>query len=187
MAYDQIIQSFLLTLFLEMGDRSQLTTIILAAYYRRPIAILLGAIGGHLIATVTAVGIGEALLTLIPLNIIRMVTIIIFIAIGVITLINRESDSGLKPRKMGATMSSLIMTASSEIGDKTWFLAIALAASSSAVAMVFTGVMVALTLTSIVAVILGEMLLKKLRVKWIKMAAGVIFILTGLLMFLGIM
>lgn len=187
MVYEHLVQSLLLTLLLEMGDKSQIITIILAAYYRRPILVLSGALAGHLIATSTAMGIGEAFVVFIPLSVLRFGTAIVFIVIGMITLIYRNSVSTVTPYKLGAPLSSFVMTLSSELGDKTWFAAIALATSSSAIIMVFTGVMIALAITSVVAVALGEALLKKLRIKWIKAGAGIVFVATGLLIILGLL
>jgi len=181
-----LIQSLFLTLLMEMGDRSQLTTLFLAANYRRPLVILSGAILGHLVATSTAIGAGEALLTVIPLTLLRPAAATIFIALGLKSLFEKVNGPSPRPLKWSLIWTSFLLIAASETGDKTWFLAIALSAGAPSVEIVFIGVLIALTATSVLAVILGETLLKRLSARWVKIASGGFLVLSGALMLLQI-
>jgi putative Ca2+/H+ antiporter (TMEM165/GDT1 family) len=78
----------LLTFFLaEMGDKTQIATVALAAHYATPLLVVLGTTLGMLIADVPAVFIGDKLATRLPINWIRTVAASIFAALGVATLL----------------------------------------------------------------------------------------------------
>jgi putative Ca2+/H+ antiporter (TMEM165/GDT1 family) len=72
-----------------------------------------------------------------------------------------------------------------ELGDKTQLATLTLAASGKSRLMVFLGSALALTLTSAIAVLLGEGLSRVVPEPWIRRAAGVGFVALGLLFLLG--
>ncbi len=74
----------------------------------------------------------------------------------------------------------------SELGDKTQITA-GLFATQFNPFWVFAGVMLALILLSVMAIFLGNLLMKRLKQKYISIAAGAIFILIGVLTFFGVL
>lgn len=72
-----------------------------------------------------------------------------------------------------------------ELGDKTQLTTLTYAASSKAVFSVFLGATLALTLSSLVGVILGQVLTRYVPVQYIRIVAGSVFILIGVWMLLG--
>jgi len=82
---------FLTTLFafflVEMGDKTQLATIALAARYDALVPVVLGTTLGMMIANVPAVWIGEALMQRVSMAAMRWVAAVLFVVLGVLSLL----------------------------------------------------------------------------------------------------
>jgi len=77
----------LVTFFLaEMGDKTQLATVAMAAHYGTPILVVVGTTLGMLLADVPAVFIGEKLAKRIPVKTVHAIAAIIFVLLGLATL-----------------------------------------------------------------------------------------------------
>ena len=78
----------LVTFFLaEMGDKTQIATVALAAHYAAPITVVIGTTLGMLIADVPAVFIGSRFAAKIPMNLVHSIAAAIFALLGVLTLL----------------------------------------------------------------------------------------------------
>ncbi|HSN20099.1 MAG TPA: TMEM165/GDT1 family protein [Usitatibacter sp.] len=85
----------LVTFFLaEMGDKTQLATIALAAHYGTPVLVVVGTTLGMLIADVPAVFVGEKLAQKIPMRLVHSIAAAIFAALGIATLLGAGSKLG---------------------------------------------------------------------------------------------
>ena len=77
----------LVTFFLaEMGDKTQIATVALAANYAAPILVVLGTTLGMLIADVPAVFVGDKFAARIPMRLVHGVAAAIFAVLGLLTL-----------------------------------------------------------------------------------------------------
>jgi putative Ca2+/H+ antiporter (TMEM165/GDT1 family) len=86
----------LITFFLaEMGDKTQLATIALAAHYGTPLLVIMGTTLGMLIADVPAVFIGDRLATKIPMKLVHSIAAAIFATLGIATLLGAGAKFGL--------------------------------------------------------------------------------------------
>jgi putative Ca2+/H+ antiporter (TMEM165/GDT1 family) len=86
----------LITFFLaEMGDKTQLATVALAAHYAQPVLVVIGTTLGMLLADVPAVFIGERLGAKIPMKLVHSVAAAIFAVLGVATLFGAGAGFGL--------------------------------------------------------------------------------------------
>jgi Ca2+/H+ antiporter, TMEM165/GDT1 family len=84
------------TFFLaEMGDKTQIATVALAAHYASPTMVVMGTTLGMLIADVPAVFIGDKLSAKIPLKLVRAVAAIVFAVLGAAILLGVGSKFGL--------------------------------------------------------------------------------------------
>lgn len=97
----QIAQKFgvfgatLVTFFLaEMGDKTQIATVAMAAHYAAPLMVVIGTTLGMLIADVPAVFIGDKLANKIPMKLVHAIAAAIFAALGVATLLGAGSSLG---------------------------------------------------------------------------------------------
>lgn len=86
----------LVTFFLaEMGDKTQIATIAMAAHYGDPLLVAAGTTLGMLIADVPAVFAGDKLANRIPMNLVHSVAAGIFAVLGVATLFGAGAGFGL--------------------------------------------------------------------------------------------
>ena len=86
----------LITFFLaEMGDKTQVATIALAAHYATPVLVVLGTTLGMLIADVPAVFIGDKLSARIPMKLVHSIAAAIFALLGVATLLGAGAHFGI--------------------------------------------------------------------------------------------
>jgi putative Ca2+/H+ antiporter (TMEM165/GDT1 family) len=83
---------------------------------------------------------------------------------------------------LGSTFAVVFLA---ELGDKTQLATLSLAAGGSSRWMVFAGSALALIATSAIAVLVGEGLTRMIPAVWITRAAGVLFIVMGVLFLLG--
>ncbi len=78
----------LITFFLaEMGDKTQIATIAMAAHYATPVLVVIGTTLGMLIADVPAVFIGNKFAAKIPMRLVHGIAAAIFAAMGLMTLL----------------------------------------------------------------------------------------------------
>ena len=85
----------LVTFFLaEMGDKTQIATIAMAAHYATPVLVVIGTTLGMLIADTPAVFIGDKLATRIPMKLVHSIAAAIFALLGVATLLGAGAGLG---------------------------------------------------------------------------------------------
>ena len=91
-----IFGATLITFFLaEMGDKTQLATVALAAHYGAPLMVVIGTTLGMLIADVPAVFVGDKLANKIPMKLVHSIAAAIFALLGVATLLGAGANFGL--------------------------------------------------------------------------------------------
>ena len=84
------------TFFLaEMGDKTQMATIAMAAHYGAPLLVVIGTTLGMLIADVPAVFVGDKLASRIPMRLVHSIAAAIFALLGVATLLGAGARLGL--------------------------------------------------------------------------------------------
>ncbi len=85
----------LVTFFLaEMGDKTQIATVAMAAHYGAPLLVVIGTTLGMLIADVPAVFAGDKLATKIPMKLVHSIAAAVFALLGVATLLGAGSKLG---------------------------------------------------------------------------------------------
>jgi putative Ca2+/H+ antiporter (TMEM165/GDT1 family) len=85
----------LITFFLaEMGDKTQIATVAMAAHFAAPLMVVMGTTLGMLIADVPAVFAGEKLAAKIPMKLVHSIAAAIFAALGIATLLGAGSEIG---------------------------------------------------------------------------------------------
>jgi Ca2+/H+ antiporter, TMEM165/GDT1 family len=86
----------LLAFFLaEMGDKTQVATVAMAAQYRAVVPVVLGTTFGMMIANVPAVIAGDRIAGRLPVRAVHAVAAAIFASIGVATLLGAGEGMGL--------------------------------------------------------------------------------------------
>ena len=91
-----VFSATLITFFLaEMGDKTQIATVALAAHFAQPLMVVIGTTLGMLIADVPAVFIGDRIAEKIPMRLVHAIAATVFLALGIATLMGLGSQIGL--------------------------------------------------------------------------------------------
>jgi putative Ca2+/H+ antiporter (TMEM165/GDT1 family) len=164
----------------EIGDKTQLLALMLAARYRAPLSIMLGI----LIATMLNHGLAAWLGALIAASLgettMRNILGASFLAMAVWVLIPDKADGeeGLRQRR-NAFVATLISFFLVEIGDKTQIATVALAARFNDIVLVAAGTTVGMMIANAPAVYAGGFAKRKIPLKIIRISAAILFALLG--------
>ena len=168
----------------EMGDKTQLLSLILAARYRKPLPIVFGILVATLLNHAMAGALGAWLSSLMRPEVLNWVMAAAFIAMGLWILVPDkldEDDVAVPKQQMGVFFATVVAFFLAEMGDKTQFATIALAAQYSDVFSVVLGTTLGMMMANAPAVYLGNRFAQRLPTKIIHMIAAIIFIAIGVL------
>jgi putative Ca2+/H+ antiporter (TMEM165/GDT1 family) len=177
-----LVSSFTLIGLAEIGDKSQLVCMTLAARYR-PWPVLLGAIVAFALLNIIAVVFGAAAAHWLPDTVVLAAVGILFVLFGVHALRNSAAkDEELTTAKGSHSLffSTLLLITLAEFGDKTQLAVAGLGSTSDPVA-VWLGATLALALVSGLGVLAGRTVMQRISVNLLHKISGVLFILLGLL------
>lgn len=160
----------------EIGDKTQLLSLLLAARFRKPWPILAGILAATIVNHLCAAAIGVWIEGLLAPNVLRWVLVASFVAMAVWTLIpDKLDDDAAQPRRWGAFLTTLVMFFLAEIGDKTQLATTALAARYDAVVAVTAASTQGLFLANAPVVFLGKRLMKRLPLAAVRYVAAAAF------------
>ena len=169
---------------LELGDKTQLTTISLAS--RHPwLPVLLGASSGLVLDTGIGVAIGILLSEVLAgsLNVVRVGGGVGFVAVGILTLLRPPPDrADARPRNRRPFLQAFAANAVAELGDKTQLAVIVLAATTSAPVSVFFGASLALVLIAGSSVLIGTALSRIVEAGTMRIIGALLFVVAGILL-----
>lgn len=177
---DALTTSTALVALAEIGDKTQLLSFVLAARLKKPLAISAGILVATLANHLLAGSLGVWLASLIGSHWLPWVTGTLFILFGLWALKPDHLDAVPEMTAHGAFMTALLAFFLAEMGDKTQFATITLAARFDALGLVVIGSTLGMLLANVPAVVLGERLAQHLPLKLIRYLAAGVFILTGL-------
>ena len=166
----------------EMGDKTQLLSLILAARYRKPLPIVFGILVATLLNHAMAGALGAWLSSLMRPEVLNWVMAAAFIAMGLWILVPDkldEDDVAVPKQQMGVFFATVVAFFLAEMGDKTQFATIALAAQYSDVFTVVLGTTLGMMMANAPAVYLGNRFAQRLPTKIVHIVAAVIFIVIG--------
>ncbi|HXJ02428.1 MAG TPA: TMEM165/GDT1 family protein [Micropepsaceae bacterium] len=164
----------------EVGDKTQLLAILLAARFRAPVPIIFGILGATIINHTLAAFLGTYIGGWLGENLSGILAVS-FIAMGLWTLLPDKLDHEPKLfEKFGAFGATLIAFFLVEMGDKTQLATMALAARFDSVLLVATGTTIGMMIADVPAVFLGDILAHRIPVKAMRIAAAVVFLLLGI-------
>jgi Ca2+/H+ antiporter, TMEM165/GDT1 family len=178
---DAFLISTLAVAIAEIGDKTQLLAIVLAARFKRPWPI----IGGILVATLAnhalAATAGYYVASLLESAWFQYALGASFIVMGLWTLIpDKEDEAGAKPSRFGVFLTTTIAFFLVEMGDKTQVATVALAAQFRDILLVSAGTTLGMMLANVPAVFLGEAATKVVPLKVIRAVAASLFVVLGI-------
>ena len=160
----------------EIGDKSQLVCMVLAARHRQAWPVLFGAVAAFGILNAAAVILGTALAAWLPEFWVLVAMAALFAVFGIHAFRQTqtdEDDAEISGHGLFATAFLMIFLA--ELGDKTQIAVVGLAGMYPAVA-VWIGATTALALTSGIGTLAGKTLLRRLPMVWLHRLSGVLFL-----------
>lgn len=171
----------------EIGDKTQLLALVLAARFRRPVPIVLGILLATLANHALAGALGAWVSSLVSPQILRWLLGASFIAIAVWALIPDTLETDGAPAKPhGAFLTTLVAFFLVEIGDKTQVATVVLAVKYQALVSVVLGTTLGMMIANVPAVLLGSAAATRLPLRLIRGVAAALFALLGVLALAGI-
>jgi len=164
----------------EIGDKTQLLAIVLAAKFRRPVPIILGILCATVLNHLVAASLGYYVSAWLSGQMFRVVVGVAFIAMAGWALIPDKMDDELKAiGRGGIFLTTLITFFLVEIGDKTQIATSLLAARYHQILLIAAGTTLGMMIADVPAVLLGEAATKIVPLKYVRMAAAASFAVIG--------
>ena len=171
----------------EIGDKTQLLALLLAARYRRPIPIVFGILVATLANHALAGLLGHWVVTHFSAEVLRWALGLSFLGIALWTLKPDEmDDTGIQESKYGVFMLTCVTFFLAEIGDKTQIATVALAAKYADLYLVVAGTTIGMLLADVPAVFLGKVASPNFPFKLVRWIAAGVFAVLGIIVLLNI-
>jgi putative Ca2+/H+ antiporter (TMEM165/GDT1 family) len=172
----------------EIGDKTQLLALILAARFRKPLPIIAGILCATLVNHGLAGALGAWITSVLSPGTLRWILGLSFLGMAVWTMIpDRIEDEETQVAKhLGVFGATLVTFFLAEMGDKTQIATIALAAHYAAPLMVVVGTTLGMLVADVPAVFVGNRFAARIPMKLVHSIAAGIFAVMGVLTLLGI-
>jgi putative Ca2+/H+ antiporter (TMEM165/GDT1 family) len=166
----------------EIGDKTQILSLILAARYRKPLPIILGVFTATLANHAAAGGIGTWLGQVLDPSLLNWLVVASFILMaGWILLPDKfdEEQVNLPKRALGVFGTTVFAFFLAEMGDKTQVVTVALAARFHDFVGVVSGTTLGMMLANVPVIYLGHRFADRIPTKAVHVVAAVILVLMG--------
>jgi Ca2+/H+ antiporter, TMEM165/GDT1 family len=167
----------------EIGDKTQLLALILAARFRAPRPIIAGIFVATLANHTVAAALGAWLTRVVDPQWMRWLLGASFIAVALWMLVPDRADDDLHAKNASRSSVFWITTVAfflAEMGDKTQIATVMLAARFNDLIAVTAGTTLGMMIANVPAVLLGDRVVKRVPVQWIHRIAAVVFAAIGL-------
>jgi putative Ca2+/H+ antiporter (TMEM165/GDT1 family) len=170
----------------ELGDKTQLLSLILATRLRKPMPIIAGIFVATLLNHLGACWVGEWAGKLISAQLLRWVLGISFLAVAAWALIPDKMEDDVQTRgAYGVFVLTAVTFFLAEMGDKTQIIALALAAKYNDLIAVVAGTTLGMMIVNIPTVLFAERATQWIPVKVVRVIAAGIYAVLGILTLLG--
>lgn len=161
----------------EIGDKTQLLSLLLASRYRKPIpiiaAIFLATIANHALAAWLGVVVADYLSP----QVLKWVLVVSFVAMAAWVLIPDKLDDDEQISNRGPFIASFIAFFVAEIGDKTQIATSILGAQyADALSLVVLGTTIGMLLANVPVVLIGKLSADKMPLDLIRKVTALLFI-----------
>jgi Ca2+/H+ antiporter, TMEM165/GDT1 family len=164
----------------EIGDKTQLLAMILAAKFRRPVPIILGILVATILNHTGAAALGFVVARWLSGPTFQILVGAGFIAMALWALIPDKDDEGAANRAAGGVfLTTVVAFFLVEIGDKTQIATTLLAARFQDIAVVAAGTTLGMMIANVPAVLLGEAATRIVPLRYVRVGAALIFLILG--------
>lgn len=182
---EAIINSFLLVAVSEMGDKTQLLALVLAARFKKPWPIMLGILVATLLNHALASFAGSYITQYVSAEVLKWTLGLTFIGFGFWILVPDKDEEFKEKHKWGPFLTTTVAFFFAEMGDKTQLATVALGAKFAAPLFVTIGTTAGMLAADGLAVFLGHKFTDKIPMSLIHKIASGLFVLFGLGILLG--
>ena len=163
----------------ELGDKTQLLALLLAARFRKPVPIILGMLLSTIINHLFAGVIGHWLSAYIEPKVLSWVLVVSFLAMAIWILIpdKVDDDEASSLKRFGPFLTTFIAFFLAEMGDKTQVATVMLAAQYNSLFWVVAGTTVGMMLADVPAILIGNFTANKLPMRLIHIISAIIFVI----------
>ncbi|BDU59482.1 UPF0016 family membrane protein [Limnohabitans sp. MORI2] len=171
----------------EIGDKTQLLSLVLAARFRKPWPIVWGILVATLANHALAGGLGAWVTQLMGPTALRWVLGVSFLAMAAWMLVPDElddDDAEVTP-KFGVFGTTVVAFFLAEMGDKTQIATVMLAAEYPSWLWVVAGTTLGMMLANAPVVWFGERITRLLPLMWVHRLSAAVFVVLGVLVLLG--
>ncbi|WP_211239050.1 TMEM165/GDT1 family protein [Desulfonatronum lacustre] len=173
--------SFLLIFAAEIGDKSQLVCMVMAARHRA-FPVMVGSALAFVVLNTLAVVFGAALANWIPEVMVYAIVAVLFLVFGIQSMRAEEEpdrECASPPSGHGIFLATFALIFVAEFGDKTQLAVVGLSSTSIPLA-VWAGATTALILTSALGIWAGCTVLQRIPMKLLHRVSGIFFIILAL-------
>lgn len=166
----------------EIGDKTQLLSLVLAARYRKPIPIVLGVLVATLVNHGFSGALGAWLANVINPTVMNWAVVASFAVMAIWILIPDkldEADAVTTKGHLGVFGTTVVTFFLAEMGDKTQIVTVALAARFHEFFGVVAGTTLGMMLANVPAIYLGHKFADRLPTKAVHALAAIIFVVLG--------
>ncbi|MCF9033619.1 TMEM165/GDT1 family protein [Acinetobacter nectaris] len=167
----------------EMGDKTQLLALLLAARFRKPVPILIAIVLATTINHGVSAVLGQWLTTVVSPTVMVWILATGFIVMAIWMLIPDKLDDGQESinqwQRFGVFGSTFILFFLAEIGDKTQIATVALSARFDSIWIVLLGTTIGMMIANAPAVFIGDRLAGRLPIALIHKIGAIIFLVVG--------
>ncbi len=164
----------------EIGDKTQLLAIVLAAKFRKPAPIILGILCATILNHTVAATLGFLVAKWLSGRIFQTIVGAAFIVMAGWALVpDKDDDGALERTRGGVFLATLVSFFIVEIGDKTQIATSLLAARFNQITLVAAGTTLGMMIADVPAVLLGEAATRVVPLRLVRMVAAAIFALIG--------
>ena len=178
---EPFLASLLVVAVAEVGDKTQLLSLLLAARYRKPLPIIAGILVATLANHFAAGALGEWIRSLISADVLRWIVGGSLLAVAAWTLVPDKLDEDLRmPGRYGVFAITCVAFFIAEIGDKTQVATVILAAKYHALALVVVGTTLGMLIANVPVVYLGTAGANRIPFRAVRIVAALLFAAMGL-------
>lgn len=177
---EAFLASTLAVAIAEIGDKTQLLALLLAARFKNKTAIVSGILVATLLNHFAAAWLGQWAMAWVSPQLGSWLIAASFFAIALWVLIPDKADKEeSRFYKFGPFIATCILFFIAEIGDKTQIATVVLSARYDDLLMVVTGTTFGMLLANVPVIWLGDFSAEKLPLNWIRRGCAVLFTMLG--------
>ena len=164
----------------EVGDKTQLLSLVLSARFRRPWPIVVGILVATLANHAAAAAFGAWITDHVGARTLTIVLGVSFLAMGAWILVpDQLDDGGVKRLRAGVFWTTAILFFIAEMGDKTQVATVMLGARYDALAWVVVGTTLGMMVANVPVVFFGEAIARRMPVRIVRRVAAAAFAVLG--------